>query len=67
MRNLILSSLNTARSRAVRLLAHIFNPFSSIKNLQLKKGVFLFLLPIRTYTYIEPSQMNIFKYFCILD
>ena len=31
MRNLILSSLNTARSRAARLLAHIFTRFPLLK------------------------------------
>ena len=63
MRNLILSSLNTARSRAARLLVHIFTRFPLLK-LTLEE----FFLPLTyTYMYNESYQMNIFKYFFILD
>ena len=61
MRKLILSSLNTAAT----LRAHIFTRFPLFK-LNIKEKCF-FLPLTYTYTCNEPSQMNIFKYFCFLD
>ena len=57
--------LNSQKSCRKTSGSHLYS-FSSIKNLQLKKSVFFRLLNY-TYTYNEPSQVNIFKYFCILD
>ena len=65
MRKLILSSLNTALNVAATLRAHIFTRFPLFK-LNIKEKYF-FLPLTYTYTCNEPSQMNIFKYFWILD
>ena len=59
MRNLILSSLYTAGSLAARLPAHTFTRFPH-KNLQLKKSVFFFLVPIR----IPILELRETKRFC---
>ena len=57
--------LNSRKSCRKTLGSH-FYPFSSFKHLQWKKSIFFRLLDY-TYMHNEPSQMNIFKYFFILD
>ena len=60
---LLLPQQNLLLQSKLKLLLH-FYPFSSIKNLQLKKSVFFFLLPIRMHimNHLKCIFSNIFAF-----